>query len=160
MERERDGRSSPDLFSINTGRNDPSSPPAKPSHPHKATEPAPRRYVLPNNLHEAVKYLNDDELDSLRAATLEEMKRRGRVPPSVGDSSAQSSRHELGSQTTRLAPKASQPRRMKDATLTKGQVNAVRAAFMAGITPARIARRFGISQSNVRKALASDDAKR
>jgi hypothetical protein len=43
-----------------------------------------------------------------------------------------------------------------DVPLTRGQVNAVRAAFKAGITPSRIARQFGISQSNVRKALASD----
>jgi DNA-binding transcriptional regulator LsrR (DeoR family) len=36
---------------------------------------------------------------------------------------------------------------------------ALRAAFNAGITPARIARQFGISQSNVRKALATDEPK-
>jgi transposase-like protein len=40
--------------------------------------------------------------------------------------------------------------------LTKGQVNAVRAAFKAGVTPSRIARQFGLSQSDVRKALSSD----
>jgi predicted DNA binding protein len=44
-------------------------------------------------------------------------------------------------------------------SLTQGQVNAVRAAFKAGITPSRIARQFGISQSDVRKALASDSSK-
>jgi hypothetical protein len=44
--------------------------------------------------------------------------------------------------------------------LTRGQVNAVRAAFKAGVTPSRIARQFGISQSNVRKALASDEPNR
>jgi predicted DNA-binding protein (UPF0251 family) len=44
--------------------------------------------------------------------------------------------------------------------LTQGKLNAVRAAFKAGITPSRIARQFGISQSDVRKALASDIAKR
>jgi hypothetical protein len=32
----------------------------------------------------------------------------------------------------------------------------VRSAFKAGITPSRIARQFGLSQTNVRKALASD----
>jgi hypothetical protein len=47
-----------------------------------------------------------------------------------------------------------------EASLTSGQVNAVRSAFRAGITPARIARQFGISQSNVRKALAADEPKR
>jgi hypothetical protein len=44
--------------------------------------------------------------------------------------------------------------------LTQGKLNAVRAAFKAGITPSRIARQFGISQSDIRKALASDIAKR
>ena len=38
--------------------------------------------------------------------------------------------------------------------LTKGKLNAVRAAFKAGVKPSAIARQFGISQSDVRKALA------
>jgi predicted transcriptional regulator len=40
--------------------------------------------------------------------------------------------------------------------LTQGKLNAVRAAFKAGVTPSRIARQFGISQSDVRKALVGD----
>jgi DNA-binding CsgD family transcriptional regulator len=40
--------------------------------------------------------------------------------------------------------------------LTRGQLNAVRAAFKAGITPTRIARQFGLSQGDVRAALKSD----
>jgi hypothetical protein len=40
--------------------------------------------------------------------------------------------------------------------LTRGQINAVQAAFRAGVTPTRIARQFGLSQSDVRKALVSD----
>jgi len=43
--------------------------------------------------------------------------------------------------------------------LALGKLNAVRAAFKAGVTPSRIARQFGISQSDVRKALASDPKK-
>ena len=46
-----------------------------------------------------------------------------------------------------------------EVSLTRGQLNAVRSAFKAGITPARIARQFGISQSNVRKALSADEPK-
>ena len=42
----------------------------------------------------------------------------------------------------------------------RGQLNAVRAARKAGITPSRIARQFGICQSNVRKVLASPELKR
>ena len=50
---------------------------------------------------------------------------------------------------------------LAEVSLTRGQLNAVRAAFFkAGITPSRIARQFGISQSNVRKALASHELKR
>lgn len=41
------------------------------------------------------------------------------------------------------------------ASQTLGKTNAVRAAFMARIKPATIARQFGVSQSAVRKALAS-----
>jgi hypothetical protein len=40
--------------------------------------------------------------------------------------------------------------------LTLGQVKAVLAAFKAGITPARIARQFGLSHADVRMALSSD----
>jgi transposase-like protein len=43
-----------------------------------------------------------------------------------------------------------------EVTLSPGKLNAVRAAFKAGVTPSRIARQFGISQANVRKALASE----
>jgi hypothetical protein len=112
----------------------------------------PQRYVLPKNLRNAVKQLSDGELDLMHAATLEEMKRRGRTPSA--DSSLPA-RPNLIPQTEK--------RRHVDTTevpLTRGQVNAVRAAFKAGITPSRIARQFGISQSNVRKALASDEPNR
>jgi hypothetical protein len=44
--------------------------------------------------------------------------------------------------------------------LTKGQLNAVRAAFKAGVRPSAIARQFGLSQSDVRKALAAEARER
>jgi predicted DNA binding protein len=56
--------------------------------------------------------------------------------------------------TTEESPERRQPEE-PNVALTRGQVNAVRAAFKAGITPSRIARQFGISQSDVRKVLAS-----
>jgi transposase-like protein len=43
--------------------------------------------------------------------------------------------------------------------LTRGQINAVRAAFKAGVTFSRIARQFGISPANVRKALVTEGTK-
>jgi hypothetical protein len=40
--------------------------------------------------------------------------------------------------------------------VTRGKLNAVRAAFKAGVKPSQIARQFGLPQTEVRKALASD----
>jgi len=49
---------------------------------------------------------------------------------------------------------------VSEAPLTQGKLNAVRAAFKAGVTPSRIAKQFGISQSDVRKAFVADEKKR
>jgi hypothetical protein len=123
----------------------------------EATESEPQRYVLPKNLRNAVKHLSDGELDTMHAAILEELKRRGRTPQGVETVSP--ARPDL---MKAKSPPTEQRRNVKVAeiSLTRGQMNAVRAAFKAGITPSRIARQFGISQSNVRKALASDETKR
>jgi DNA invertase Pin-like site-specific DNA recombinase len=95
---------------------------------------------LPKDLPNAVKHLNDEELDRLLVVTLAEAKRRGR--------------------DTTPTDKRFPSRKVEAAlSLTRGQLNAVRAAFKAGITPARIARQFGLSQSDVRKALATDASK-
>ena len=64
---------------------------------------------------------------------------------------------------TKMRSAATEKRQVVDIAevpLAQGKLNAVRAAFKAGVTPTRIAREFGISQSNVRKALASDEKKR
>ncbi len=80
--------------------------------------------------------LDDQELDRLLAAVIAEQKRRGRRPPASDESSRK-----------RKVEATSVP-------LTQGKLNAVRAAFNAGVTPSRIARQFGISHSDIRKALA------
>ena len=158
MGRDRGQQTSPDLFSAAAAGD--ASPPSPPS---ATAQPAPQRHVLPGDLRKAVRHLSDEELDLLHAATLEELKRRGRLPPGVEANSAQSSA-PLSPQNKQLPPtgKISQRRRVEfvEVSLTRGQLNAVRSAFKAGITPARIARQFGISQSNVRKALASNELKR
>jgi len=90
---------------------------------------------LPADLPNAIRQLDNQELDRLLAAVLAEQKRRGGKIPGSGGNSRQR-QVEVPS------------------FLPQGQLNAVRAAFKAGITPSRIARQFGISQSVVRKALA------
>ena len=163
MGRNRGQQASPDLFSPPEAR-DASPPPSSPPATEATAEPTPQRHVLPRDLRKAVKHLSDGELDLLHAATLEEMKRRGRSLPSIGADTEQSSCHTSDLPTKRLPPiDKSSKRRPVDivkVSLTRGQVNVIRSAFKAGITPARISRQFGISQSNVRKALASDEPKR
>ena len=113
---------------------------------------ASKRHVLPNDLPNAVKYLTDRELDLLITASVEEAKRRGRLLPSIQPNSTDESvRKQSPSKDQRQAEVAK-------VSLTRGQVNAVRAALKAGIKPSQIARQFGISQSDVRKVLASDTA--
>jgi hypothetical protein len=109
---------------------------AAPSHETEIASPL--RYVLPKDVDEAVRHLDDQQLDRLVSAALEERDRRKK--PFVHDKSQ------------RKAEAVSPP-------LPQGKLNAVRAAFKAGVTPTRIAREFGISRSDVQKALAGDAKK-
>jgi hypothetical protein len=142
----RNQQATPDLFSTDMVR-DASSPPTKQVSPTPA-----ERHVLPKDLPDAVKHLTDGELDLLIAASIDEAKRRGRLLPSVQANAPDESIPK------RSPSKDKRQAEIPTASLTRGQVNAVRAAFKAGITPSRIARQFGLSQSDVRKALASDTA--
>jgi len=135
----RNRSSTSDLFSPGVAL---SSPSAKPSSSSSAIVDADPHIALSKNLATSLKYIEDDELDRLLAAVLAEQKRRGRKVP-VSDETPPKRRAEV------IA-----------VPLTSGKLNAVRAAFKAGITPSRIARQFGISQSDVRKALATNDARR
>src|SRR6266511_2516984 len=117
------------------------------------------RYVLPRTLSNAVRQLDDLELDRLLAATWHELERRGRLTTSAPE--IRSARYGTGKRASERSMATEDPseRRKPDepkVALTQGQVNAVRANFKAGITPARIARQFGISQANVRKVLTSE----
>jgi hypothetical protein len=99
------------------------------------------RHILPRDLPSAIKALTDQELDQLGVAVLLEQTRRGRKPASNQNSQKQ------------RAEGVAVP-------LALGKLNAVRAAFKAGVPPSQIARQFGISQSDVRKALAGDASRR
>jgi hypothetical protein len=139
----RTQRTTPDLFSTAT-RREPSSSLAEPPRSRDPTTTATiaaasPRYVLPRDLTRAIKQLADQELDRLLAAALAERQRRGGKPP-------------LADET---------PRRVEavDVPLPLGKLNAVRAAHKAGVKPSQIARHFGISHSDVRRALAKGGRK-
>src|SRR5262247_967287 len=115
------------------------------------------RHVLPRDLSNALKQLDDGELDRLLEATRDELQRRGRSltsTPVIRPTTQMSTEQRASDQST-ATPERRQPEE-PNVALTQGQVNAVRATFKAGITPSRIARQFGISQSDVRKVLASE----
>src|ERR1700749_3631718 len=96
---------------------DPSSvEPLPPAAVTDAQAVPPPPYVLPQNLDAAIRRLSDADLDRLARVALEERsRRRGPANPEEG-----------------------QPRRQGEASppsLPQGKLNAVRAAFRAGITP-------------------------
>ena len=149
----------PDLFS--TGRLDGSPP----NNPPEALPGRPsRRTALPKDLPRAIRYLEDQELDWLLRTAIHEAKRRGRPMPmaEARPTNTLPASSEPISKQTRLPGGPTRQRQigLAAAALTKGQVNAVRAAFKAGVTPSRIARQFGLSHSDVRKALSSDEPSR
>jgi len=88
------------------------------------------------------------EIDALLGAVTTEAERRGRRP--------------LSPAKEKPAADAKPQRRQAASedgagSLTTGKLNAVRAAFKAGVKPSTIARQFGISQSGVKKALLQDE---
>ena len=107
------------------------------------TEDSEPRYLLPKDLAGALTRLNDRDIDTLLTAVTSEAARRGMTSRSgkgpVVDAKRGSRRPPVTDMTGRL---------------TKGQLNAVRAAFKAGVKPSAIARQFGLAQSDVRQALA------
>src|SRR6478736_4595871 len=113
MGRGHTGLTTPDLFSTARGH---SSPPVSPP-PSSPAVTAAVRHVLPRDLPNAMKTLTDQELDQLIAAASAEQQRRGRKSL-VSDESSRKQRVE------EVAP-----------PLTSGKLNAVRAAFKAGVTP-------------------------
>jgi hypothetical protein len=122
-----------------------------------------RRPALPKDLPTAIKYLNNEDLDRLLRAATEEAKRRGRLttsPETPKKIDSPPGEPSLRHARPTASPYNQRSSRTATTTLTRGQVNAVLAAFKAGVTPSRIARQFGLSQSQVRQALSSDEPSR
>ena len=134
-----------DLFSAQQSADTSSPSASEPKPPLRTDEPAAAStpsYALPTNLPSAIRHLDDDQLNRLLAAVLAERQARGGKKLSVSDEPSRKQRNK------EVAP-----------PLARRKLNAVRAAFKAGVTPSRIARQFGVSQSDVRRALAKDSSK-
>jgi hypothetical protein len=112
-----------------------------------ADDPPPPRHLLPRDLAGALRQLDDREIDALLSAVTTEAKRRGRL-------TAQRPKEKFAPDAKAQTHQA--PAEDGAGSLTTGKLSAVRAAFKAGVKPSAIARQFGISQSDVRKALATE----
>lgn len=144
MATRRSVQTTPDLFSTRPTVKA-AEPAAVSDSKVKASEPnSPPRLLLPTDLAGALKRLADNEIDVLLAAITSEAKRRGRLPP------ATAKKRPATDAQARKRP----VEHFSAGSLKTGQLNAVRAAFQAGVKPSAIARQFGISQSAVRKAIA------
>jgi hypothetical protein len=117
----------------------------------RSTSARPSRPILPRDLPKAITYLDDQEFDRLFRAAVDEAKRRGKL--SKNFEATLTGTEVATGQPAKVTPVKNKP------ALTQGQVNAVRASFKAGVTPSRIARQFGLSQSDVRLALAAKVSK-
>src|SRR5437660_3649394 len=108
------------------------------------------RHLLPKDLAGALARMGDAEIDSLLKAVTTEARRRDRLAPhQPGEETGADARSHRGRVTADAGA----------ASLTTGKLNAVRAAFKAGVRPSAIARQFGVSQSDARKALAAEGKK-
>jgi hypothetical protein len=133
----------PDLFSTEQSNERPAQRTSKPA--------SARRPILPRDLSKAITYLDDEDFDRLFRAAMDEARRRGKLSKSFETTLT---RTEVSTgRPAKVTPAKNKP------ALTQGQLNAVRASFKAGVSPSRIARQFGLSQSDVRLALAAKGPK-
>ena len=119
--------------------------PAGSATPTTKNTSTPARYILPEGLALALRTMEDGEFDRLLASVTAEARRRGRLP--------REAEGERPKPATKPAPKPKTVENSRAVSLTTGQINAVRAAFRAGIKLSAIARQFGLLPAQVKKAL-------
>ena len=133
--------SSPDLFaSAATADATPDKQAVAPkASMEPVSQPLPIRHLLPRrNLPDALGRLDNAEFDSLFAAVIDEAKRRDRMPSrTVKSQEPGQRRHNAPKSGAPETPTASHPRQTRtnddEPALTRGQMNAVRAAFKAEV---------------------------
>jgi len=102
-----------------------------------------QRVALPHDLATSLQYLDDADLDRLRAAVNTEIDRRRETT---------GARHSTNDVVATLAVSQSRPS-LPQAAIPEGKANLVRASFQAGLKPAAIARTFGVSLSLVNRII-------
>lgn len=111
----------------------------------------PPASVLPSDLGGALRSLDDASFAELLTGVLQEARRRNTAIPIYA-----SGGNLPDLKAENFAPRKTTPKFVETGScLKQGQLNAIRAAFSAGIKISAIARQFGIPQSTVKQAIAS-----
>ena len=112
----------------------------------------PARVTLPSNLPEALKQLDDTQLQTLLRDVTAELDRRRMVEPikavDPAEPTEKASRRKT-SAGTRLAS--------AEAEVPEGKANMIRASFKAGMKPTAIARSLRISRLHVNRVLGAPE---
>jgi hypothetical protein len=141
----------PDLFStapqVEARTADAPAPPAPPVAP---------QIILPKDLPAAIARLAEEELKTLARAVNEELERRNLRTPSE----LVSGQGTNPAVATSKKPSRPASREANAQPLTQSRVNAIRAAFKAGVKSSTIARQFGVSRSAIQEALTEKTADR
>jgi len=144
----------PDLFSTapqdGAGTADAPAPPEPPVAP---------QIILPKDLPAAIARLPEDELKTLARAVNEELERRNLRTPSelISGQGTNPARTPVA---TSKKPSRPASREANAQPLTQSRVNAIRAAFKAGVKSSTIARQFGVSRSAIQDALTEKTSDR
>jgi DNA-directed RNA polymerase specialized sigma24 family protein len=102
---------------------------------------------LPSDLATSLRYLENSELQRLQVAVEAEIARRKRGASTSGT--------DEGSAPRAVKPMPSRTERADIAEIPEGKANLIRASFGAGLKAPTIARRFGVSVSQVNRIIRS-----
>ena len=111
----------------------------------------PARVMLPSNLPEALKQLDDTQLQTLLRDVTAEIDRRGAEPVKAVDPS------EPTEKASRRKTSAGPRQASAEAEVPEGKANMIRASFKAGMKPTAIARSLRISRLNVNRVLGAPE---
>jgi hypothetical protein len=120
---------------------------ARKTTPSSAGPKDSSRFLLPSDLANSLRYLEDSELQRLQVAVDAEVARRKR------DTSK--GRADEASTSSPTAPRPSRIEAGRIAEIPEGKANLIRASFDAGLKPATMARTFGVSVSLVNRIIRS-----
>ena len=150
----RPSPSDPDLFSVTPKAAVEAGSPVAAAISAPAVSP---RFILPQDLDRALAYLTAEDLQRLRDAVERQCQQRGMVDNGGHGKPPAASLPANSGSTMQPGPEAKIAKTKGEAVaLTQSKINAIRAAFKAGVKPTLICRQFGVSQAAIRQALKED----